>query len=107
VVVNDLYVFGAFRRPNEAHAPLVIDSNAVLALSSPLQSLKLIPGRDAQIFQDGRPIELFKLAQRRALHIDPPAQALALEESFGFLALEAFDRHGKIVTRRVNNVKRV
>lgn len=107
MIVDDLYVFVAFRRPHEAHAPLVIDPNAVLALSVPFQDLKLIPGWNAQVFQDGRPIDLFKLAQRWALHIDPPAHTLALKQGFGFLALEAFDRHRKIITPRMNNVKRV
>jgi hypothetical protein len=77
---------------------LVIDPNAVLALPVPSQRFKLIARRGAQVFQDGRPIKLFKLAQRWPLDIDPSADSLALEEGFGFLALEALDRHGEIVT---------
>jgi hypothetical protein len=107
VVVNDFYVFGAFRRPDKANAPLIVDPNAVLALSIPFQGFKLIPGRDAQIFQDRRPIELFKLAQRWALHIDPSAYTPALKQGFGLLALEALYRHGRIITPSMNNVKRV
>lgn len=107
MIVNDLYVLGSLGRPHKANAPLVIDPNAALPLSVSSQGFELIPRRDAQVFQDRRPIKLFQLPQRRPLHIDPSEHPLALEQGFGFLALEAFDRHGLIVTFGVNNVKRV
>ena len=52
MIVNDLYVLGPLGRPHKAYAPLVIDPNAVLSLSVPSQGFKLIPRRDAQVFQD-------------------------------------------------------
>lgn len=93
MVVNDLYVFGAFRSPYEAHAPLVIDANAVLPLPAPFQGLKLIAGRHAQVFEDRRPVKLLQLPKRGAFDIDPSTYALAPEESLTISALEALDRH--------------
>lgn len=49
--------------PAEAYAPLVIDSNAVLALAAALQSLQAIPRRRSQVGQDRGSVEHLQLSK--------------------------------------------
>lgn len=49
MVVNDFYVLRARRGPAETDAVLIVDSNTVLTLSIPLQSLQPIAGRDLKV----------------------------------------------------------
>jgi len=49
MVVNYLNVLRTFHRPNEAHAPLVVDTNAVLPLAIPLQRFQLIARGNTEV----------------------------------------------------------
>jgi hypothetical protein len=51
VVVDDLHVVSASFNPTKTEAPLVTNSDAVLARSVTHQSLKTIARRDPQIMQ--------------------------------------------------------
>lgn len=104
MVVHDLNFSWTICRPDEAHAPLLIDPYAVLPLAIVFQCLEMIPWGCAQVFQDNRPIKLCKLAKCRSLDVDPSTYTLALEK--GLRVLEALDRHVQSLTRRVHNVKR-
>ena len=42
MVINDFHVFRAFHSPNKAHAPLIVDANAVLPLAISFQRFQLI-----------------------------------------------------------------
>jgi hypothetical protein len=52
VVIHYLYIGRSSRRPHEAHAPLIIDADAVLPFAVPLQGFEPIPGRGRQIEQN-------------------------------------------------------
>jgi hypothetical protein len=106
MVVNNLNIRSAFGGPNEAHAPLIVDADAVLTFAIPLQRLQFITWRHAQILQNCRPVKLFKFAKCGALNVYPSANALAEKERLRLLAFKALYCHVLILTQRSNNVKR-
>ena len=81
-----------FVHPSKTDAPLAVDPDGPLALALALQSLKLIAGRNAQVFHHIGRLDHLQLAQRRALHI--LLQTLrtdALPDQFGFTIGKAPD----------------
>ena len=66
VVVDDLYVLGTSRRPDEADSPLLVDPDAVLTRSLTPQALESVTGRDPEVLQGLGGIEHDQLAERRA-----------------------------------------
>ena len=79
MVIDDLDIGWSFWRPHETGAPLVIDPNAVLALSIALQCLKPVSRRRLWIFMNGRPVKLRKFAKRGSLDIGPTSHSTPLE----------------------------
>lgn len=51
MVIGYFYIEGIAVAPHEAHAELIVDSNAVLSRSVPARLLQPVAGRDSQIFQ--------------------------------------------------------
>jgi len=49
VIIDDLNVLGAIRRPSETDPVLIVDPNAMLSLAVTLQDLEPIPWRDPEI----------------------------------------------------------
>jgi hypothetical protein len=49
MVIDNLHFVGVAIAPLEAHAPLVIDADAILARPVARQLLQPIPGRDSQV----------------------------------------------------------
>ncbi len=98
MVVDDLGVPRRAGVPDEADAPSVVDTNAVLAPAIAPQSLQSIAGRRAQVVEPAGRIKHQKL-QPRAL-LDRRRQAangMACENGSGMLVGEAPD-HGPNVT---------
>ena len=62
MVVDDLHIVGVTISPFETDAPLVIDSNAMLAGTVAAQFLKTIRRRDTEISQCRRSIEHAQLS---------------------------------------------
>ncbi len=77
VIVHDLYVAWAMDRPDEAKPPLLIDTNAVLALSITPQRLETIAGWDTHEFQISGSVKLSKLAASDWFNVDKPFDAEA------------------------------
>jgi hypothetical protein len=75
VVVNNLDVFGIGARPSETNSELVIHLNAALAGAVALYTLELVRGWCSQIRDAPGQVELFELAQRRALDIHESGNA--------------------------------
>ena len=63
----DIVRFGT--RPPEAHAPLIVYTNTVLAGAIAFQLLQPISGRQAQVLEPFGCIEHDKLAKHRAVEI--------------------------------------
>ena len=53
VVVNDLYLTHPALEPDEAHPPLVVDTDAMLPSSVPLQGLQPVARGRPQVLQPG------------------------------------------------------
>jgi hypothetical protein len=81
VVVHDLDLARARRRPAEADPELVVDADAVLAGSSPFQGFEPVARRDTQIVEPRRDLELAELASRHRLHAGESPEALAMGQA--------------------------
>ncbi len=88
MVVDDFHVLRAFRRPNEAHAKLVVDTNTVLTGAVALERFKPVPGWNTQVVQRARPVELFQFAPGHGFDVSKSFHALPLKQAFGVLAVE-------------------
>ena len=53
MVIDDLYVLWAVRRPSETDPVLIVDSNAVLPFAITLQGFESVSWRDPEILKDG------------------------------------------------------
>src|SRR5688572_20424032 len=67
VVVHDFHAPGVPCFPLEAHPPLLIDADAVLPFSAPLQSFQPISGRDPERVKARSGVEHHQLPSRRGL----------------------------------------
>ena len=92
MVVDDLDLEGVAAAPDEADAPLAIDSDAVLSRPISLQLLESIGRRDPQVFDSLGSVEHPQLPEGDPLNVRPEAlHALALEEAFSISVREALD----------------
>jgi len=106
VVVDDLDVPGVTPRPAEADPPLVVDSDAVLALSIALERLEPVSRRDLEILERLRSIQDEELPQRASVKLRRKAsRTFSPEEDLGGRTAEA-PNHESMITPCVNNVKR-
>jgi hypothetical protein len=80
MIVDNLDFFGAALDPHETDAPLLVDPDAVLALSAPSKELQPISGNCPQIRQRGRAIYHRKLSQRRPLDALKAQHPLPMEQ---------------------------
>jgi hypothetical protein len=102
VVVDDLDILGASIRPNEADAPLLIDSDAMLAGAIILEGFKLIAGRHSQVAQHLGIVQHSQLPQRGLLDIlwQLPAE-FATPYPLGLGTPETDDHEGTITLRAI------
>jgi len=106
VIIDDLDVKGVTVTPPETDPPLLVDPNAVLALSIALQSLELIRAWNRKVLQISCRVQLLQLHQRPLLNVARKSLGvLPTPDPLGFLAAKGLD-HLRIVTRVVSNVKR-
>jgi len=75
VVVDDLNILSSRTRPPKADTPLVVDADAVLAPSLPLQRFQMITRRGTKKLQRAGGLELRQLAR---CHLQDYAEALRL-----------------------------
>jgi hypothetical protein len=105
VIVDDFNLIYSSLCPTEENPILVIDSNAVLALPGPFQSLQAVPREDRQIFQVRRRINLIELSKGSAPELSGASApgggcVSAVEDIFGGLIDERPD-HGIMIARIV------
>ena len=67
MIVKDLDVFSARRRPAEAHAKLVVHADAVLAGTLPFESFEPVSRWHAQVVEASRDLQLPQLTSRDCL----------------------------------------
>jgi hypothetical protein len=83
VIVHDLDAMDAIFPPQEADAPLVVDADAVLPLSIPLQGFQSISGRNPQTGQFSGGMELQQLPSRDPFDVPEPWHGHAVEQALG------------------------
>jgi hypothetical protein len=88
VVVHDFYIFSARICPPKADAPLIIDTNAVLASTIALERFKTIAWWYSQIIESPGDLELSQLAPRNSSNVHKPLDAESFRERFGIRAFE-------------------
>lgn len=92
MVVDDLDIMGVSRSPAETDPPLLVDTNAVLAGTIPLELLQTVSGRDPEIVEHRGRIEHPELPQSDLLNVGAQLpHGAALEEAFGVAVTEALD----------------
>ena len=105
MVVHDLDLRRALRRPNKAHPELVVDPDRVLPLAIARQSLKTVAWRRPQVAEIARGIKVAQFSARHLDQIDRKAlRTFAVAYGFGGLVPEAPD-HGQCVSFNDTAVK--
>lgn len=107
MVVCDFNGSGTLVRPAEAHTPLIVDTDAVLASSVALQRLKVMGGRQPQIRELCRRHDSLKPHPRSAPEIRrQPHGVLSMKDSFRVFIREQSHESHLLLTHGVINVKR-
>jgi hypothetical protein len=92
VVVNDLYIIGVAILPTETNAPLVIDTDTILAAPSTFEFLQSIARRYSQIGQCLSGVQRDELSQHTSEKIcRKPPDWLAAEQALRVPIREAFN----------------
>jgi hypothetical protein len=91
MVVDNLYVIGSVRQPNETDSPLIVNADAVLPPTVTFKRLEPIAGRHAQIRESLGVIDHIQLPGRHGrdrtqMLCNPPT----LKEGLSVLASETF-----------------
>ena len=69
VVVHDLNLVGTVDLPDEAHPPLVVDTDAVLAFAVILQGLQVVARWNTQVIKHHHSVQLQQLAPCNPLEV--------------------------------------
>jgi len=77
MIIHDLHVFGTHIRPNKTESISIVDADAILAVPVTPEPFEAISGRNAEIFEPPRYLELSQLASSnpfdRLKPLDPSA----------------------------------
>ena len=91
MIVDDFNMLGSRSCPDEAHAPLVFDADAVPAAAIAFQRLETVRGRRGQVGNTNRRVQHLQLARGDPLDIGEPPDAIATEQCPRFRATERAD----------------
>ena len=84
MIIHNLDAFSVAFCPDEADAPLIVDSNTVLARAAADQGLQSVPGRSREIAKQCRLIQLTQFALSAALYIArQPSGESPMKQRFG------------------------
>jgi len=99
MVVNDLNIAGAAIFPAKADPPALVDPDAVLTLPVPFQGFQVIAGRDTQVLEKVRTMQVEKLAPRGPLKGSKARHRLIVKQCHCRLVLEGLDHQFNIVRK--------
>jgi hypothetical protein len=88
MIINDLNFFCPLFIPNKADAPLIIDTNAVLAGTVTFERLKAISRRYFQIIQPDGNLELPQLPSGHRFNIPEAPHVEPIGKSFSISTFE-------------------
>jgi hypothetical protein len=92
MVVDDLDVVRVTVSPDEAQAPLVVDSNAVLPRAISFQGFEMVSGKRTEIFERACAMKHFELPLGHTRDGFEPTARFPLEDLFRFFATKALPR---------------
>jgi hypothetical protein len=81
-IIDDLYVLRGASSPSKTDPPLVVDPDAVLALTFPFESLQPIPANRSQVIQALRRRKALQPGSRRISNASKPRYFDPIEEPF-------------------------
>lgn len=94
MVIDDLDLVRTVFPPADADAPLVVDSDGVLAFAVSLEDFQAVAGRDGEMFEFSDRVELGQYPQCNALDVRRERAGFPFtEEEGGLLAGEGTDHH--------------
>lgn len=88
MVIDDLDLVSISVFPDEAEAPLIVDSDAVLAPAGTPEAFQPIAGRHGQIVELSSPVQKQELTPGDALESSESSDVFIFEQCLRFLALE-------------------
>ena len=92
MVIDEFNLVNIAVLPDKAHAPPVVDPDAVLAEAIVDESFQIVAGRHGQSFQSGRGIELEEFPERNPLGVGAePLGGSTLEDILGVTVTKALD----------------
>ncbi len=98
MIVDDFGIENFAVLPHEAHAPLLVNADAVLPITVALKCLELIAGRHGQVAKSRGRVEVLEFFARTLLNLSvDPLHELAAKNSLRPLVLKRTD-HPTIVT---------
>jgi hypothetical protein len=86
VVIHDFDALRPRSRPNEAHAPLVIDADAVLSGSVPAERFETIARGRAQVLQLFGSIKHLQFSFRDSFNVPESLRVQSFVKGFGVFA---------------------
>jgi hypothetical protein len=96
MVITDFYLVRVSIEPNEADSPPVIDPNTMLTFPVALQSLKPVTGKNLQIQQGLRRVQVSQFSQRYGLNVRRHLRMLPAKKLFGLLVPEGSDHENSV-----------
>ena len=84
MIIHDFYFVGIAVTPNKADAPLLVDTNTVLAHSIRFERFQIIPGRRTQIAQLIGDVELAQLSLGNAFKSEKAFDPFPAVDLLGF-----------------------
>ena len=106
MIIGDLNILRALRRPHKAHAESIVYSDAVLPGPLTLQRFQPIARRNAQIFQRLGAIEHSQFAHCHSFNAHKTPDALPFKQMLRIRAFKRGQCQGRIVSRGVSSVNR-
>ncbi len=91
MVINDLNIEGAAVFPAEADPPALVDPDTELTLPVPFQGFQVIAGRDPQVLEKARPMQVEKFSPCGPLKGSKTRHLLIMKQCLCRLVLEGLD----------------
>lgn len=96
MIIPDSDIGGALLGPSEDDAPLVIDTDGVVASELSLEGLKSIAWRHGEVMENARAVHLDQLAKGDTCEGSESAILLCMEEFVGILVGKRLDHFGAV-----------
>lgn len=96
MIIHNLHLVWTILPPHEAHAPLVIDPDAVLPPPVAMQRFQAIAGKSGQVCQTGSAVQDLQPSLSLRLHSLEATHPLAIEQGFSILIMKGVEHVGRI-----------